>query len=61
VDRPDRTFDISQARLGAELARLRSERPDVPLSTLIEELAGALGRPEAGLDPRPFLGLHALD
>lgn len=61
MDRPDHIRDISQARIGSELSRLRAQRPDAPLSELIEELAGALGRPEAGLDPRPFLGLRALD
>jgi hypothetical protein len=61
VDRPDRGHDISQERIGAEISRLRAVRPDAPLSELIEELAGALGCPEDGLDPRPVLGLRALD
>jgi len=61
VERPDHAIDISQDRLGHELSRLRTARPDAPLSELIEELAGALGRPADGLDPRPWLGLRALD
>jgi hypothetical protein len=61
VDRSDHPRDISQVRIRAEVSRLRAARPDAPLSELIEELASALGRPEEGLDPRPFLGLRALD